>query len=124
MDSFPQNAAVALVLAPTRELASQIAVEARKFGGSSKIRSVCLFGGAPKRKQIKELEEKRPSLLVATPGRLNDLIYEKQVDVKSVKYFVLDEADRMLDMGFEPQVTNNITTFFILHLIQYAPNAF
>ncbi|CAE7203667.1 RH40 [Symbiodinium natans] len=98
----------ALVLAPTRELACQIEVEAKRFGATAGMRAACLYGGAPKGPQLAELRQ-RPQLLVATPGRLNDLLepppgLSVAVDVKSVRYLVLDEADRMLDMGFEPQI--------------------
>ncbi|CAJ1379607.1 unnamed protein product [Effrenium voratum] len=98
----------ALVLAPTRELAVQIETEAKRFGETAGMRAACLYGGAPKGPQLAELRQ-RPQLLVATPGRLNDLLepppgLSVAVDVKSVRYLVLDEADRMLDMGFEPQI--------------------
>ncbi|CAE7225891.1 unnamed protein product [Symbiodinium sp. CCMP2456] len=98
----------ALVLAPTRELACQIEAEAKRFGATAGMRAACLYGGAPKGPQLAELRQ-RPQLLVATPGRLNDLLepppgLSVAVDVKSVRYLVLDEADRMLDMGFEPQI--------------------
>jgi len=97
-----------LVLAPTRELACQIEQEAKQFGAIAGMRAACLYGGAPKGPQLAELRQ-RPQVVVATPGRLNDLLdpapgFTLAVDVKSVKYLVLDEADRMLDMGFEPQI--------------------
>eukprot|EP00300_Choanocystis_sp_HF-7_P011466 c17472_g1_i1.p1 GENE.c17472_g1_i1~~c17472_g1_i1.p1 ORF type:complete len:562 (+),score=115.71 c17472_g1_i1:29-1687(+) len=92
-----------LVLAPTRELAQQIHVEARKFGISSGVRSACLFGGSPKSEQIRNLRS-GVHMVIATPGRLNDLIEIRCADVSNVNYLVLDEADRMLDMGFEPQI--------------------
>ncbi len=92
-----------LVLAPTRELAAQIHDEANKFGRPLKIRSHVVFGGAPKSTQIRGLEN-GCECLIATPGRLNDLIGMGKVDLGAVSYLVLDEADRMLDMGFEPQI--------------------
>jgi len=97
-----------LVLAPTRELACQIEQEAKQFGAIAGMRAACLYGGAPKGPQLAELRQ-RPQVLVATPGRLNDLLdpppgLSVAVDVKAVRYLVLDEADRMLDMGFEPQI--------------------
>ncbi|CAL1128535.1 unnamed protein product [Cladocopium goreaui] len=103
----------ALVLAPTRELAVQIESEAKRFGETAGMRAACLYGGAPKGPQLAELRQ-RPQLLVATPGRLNDLLeppagLSVAVDVKSVRYLVLDEADRMLDMGFEPQIRKIIS---------------
>eukprot|EP00939_MAST-03C_sp_MAST-3C-sp1_P001271 g1271.t1 len=94
----------ALVLAPTRELACQIQVEAMKFGSALAIRSICVYGGAPKRKQISNLRRSPTHLLIATPGRLNDLLNIQQASVKRVSMFILDEADRMLDMGFAPQI--------------------
>jgi len=97
-----------LVLAPTRELACQIENEAKNFGATAGMKAACLYGGAPKGPQLAELRQ-RPQVVVATPGRLNDLLCPPAgltvaVDVKSVCYLVLDEADRMLDMGFEPQI--------------------
>jgi len=93
----------ALVLAPTRELASQIEEVAVKFGAVLDIRTAIVYGGVPKPPQVKALKAK-PQLLVATPGRLMDLMQEGSVNVASASYLVLDEADRMLDMGFEPQM--------------------
>ncbi|KAJ6799468.1 putative DEAD-box ATP-dependent RNA helicase 14 isoform X3 [Iris pallida] len=92
-----------LVLSPTRELATQIQEEAQKFGRSSSISSVCLYGGAPKGPQLKELY-RGVDIVIATPGRLNDFLEMKSVNLDQVSYLVLDEADRMLDMGFEPQI--------------------
>lgn len=63
----------------------------------------CLYGGAPKGPQLKELE-RGADIVVATPGRLNDILEMKKVDFRQVSLLVLDEADRMLDMGFEPQI--------------------
>ncbi|GJV86129.1 DEAD-box RNA helicase family protein [Tanacetum coccineum] len=92
-----------LVLSPTRELATQIQVEAVKFGKSSKILCTCLYGGAPKGPQLRELE-RGTDIVVATPGRLNDILEMRKISLSQVTYLVLDEADRMLDMGFEPQI--------------------
>lgn len=92
-----------LVLAPTRELACQILEETQKFGRPVGIRSVCCYGGAPKYPQIAALE-RGVECVIATPGRINDLIETKKADLSSVRFVVLDEADRMLDMGFEPQI--------------------
>uniref|UniRef100_A0A0D9UXC6 RNA helicase n=1 Tax=Leersia perrieri TaxID=77586 RepID=A0A0D9UXC6_9ORYZ len=92
-----------LVLSPTRELATQIQDEAIKFGRSSRISSACLYGGAPKGPQLRELE-RGADIVVATPGRLNDILEMRRVSLHQVSYLVLDEADRMLDMGFEPQI--------------------
>lgn len=92
-----------LVLAPTRELACQIEQEAIKFGRSSNMRTACCYGGSPKGLQIRKLQQ-GIEVLIATPGRLNDLLEMKVVDLSHVCFLVLDEADRMLDMGFEPQI--------------------
>jgi ATP-dependent RNA helicase DDX5/DBP2 len=92
-----------LVLAPTRELACQIEEESVKFGRASYIRSTCAYGGAPKGLQIRKIQGGL-EVLIATPGRLNDLLEMGVVDLSQVLFLVLDEADRMLDMGFEPQI--------------------
>ena len=92
-----------LVLAPTRELACQIEQEAEKFGRSSNMRAVCCYGGAPKSLQIRKIQQ-GVEVLIATPGRLNDLLEMGVVSLKDIQFLVLDEADRMLDMGFEPQI--------------------
>ncbi|CAF2899435.1 unnamed protein product [Rotaria sp. Silwood2] len=92
-----------LVMAPTRELASQIYDETRKFSYRSMVRSCVVYGGADIGFQARDLE-KGAHVLVATPGRLNDLIQRGRIGLANVRYLVLDEADRMLDMGFEPQI--------------------
>ena len=94
---------VLLVLAPTRELACQIMEEVQRFGRPIGIRSVCCYGGSSKYPQIAALE-RGVDVIVATPGRINDLIEMRKADLSSVRFLVLDEADRMLDMGFEPQI--------------------
>ncbi|KAI4344727.1 hypothetical protein L6164_011921 [Bauhinia variegata] len=99
----PLKGPTVLVLAPTRELATQIQDEAIKFGRSSRVSCTCLYGGAPKALQLKELD-RGPDIVVATPGRLNDILEMKKIDFRQVSLLVLDEADRMLDMGFEPQI--------------------
>eukprot|EP00441_Pelagodinium_beii_P014265 CAMPEP_0197652788 /NCGR_PEP_ID=MMETSP1338-20131121/34659_1 /TAXON_ID=43686 ORGANISM="Pelagodinium beii, Strain RCC1491" /NCGR_SAMPLE_ID=MMETSP1338 /ASSEMBLY_ACC=CAM_ASM_000754 /LENGTH=482 /DNA_ID=CAMNT_0043227731 /DNA_START=47 /DNA_END=1495 /DNA_ORIENTATION=+ len=95
---------LALVLAPTRELATQIEVECAKFAGCVKVRSAAIFGGAPKGDQLKVVKSKDPQILVATPGRLQDFMSSGEVLLEDVQLLVLDEADRMLDMGFEPEI--------------------
>ncbi|EOY06862.1 DEAD box RNA helicase family protein isoform 2 [Theobroma cacao] len=99
----PQNGPTVLVLAPTRELATQIQEEAIKFGRSSRVSCTCLYGGAPKATQLKELD-RGADIVVATPGRLNDILEMRKIDFGQASLLVLDEADRMLDMGFEPQI--------------------
>ncbi|KAJ3132732.1 ATP-dependent RNA helicase dbp2, partial [Physocladia obscura] len=91
---------VCLVLAPTRELAVQINEVVTEFGGPLGIRNSCLYGGASKGPQIGELN-RSPQIVVATPGRLLDLLKMGKTTLRRVTYLVLDEADRMLDMGFE-----------------------
>ncbi|GFE55456.1 DEAD (Asp-Glu-Ala-Asp) box polypeptide DDX3X [Babesia ovis] len=94
---------VCLVLSPTRELAMQTFTEARKFIFATGIRAVVLYGGGEVRRQLYELE-RGCDICVATPGRLVDIIERNRIGLHCVKYLVLDEADRMLDMGFAPQI--------------------
>jgi ATP-dependent RNA helicase DDX5/DBP2 len=94
---------IALVLAPTRELATQIKEECDKFAGRANLRTVCCYGGAPKGPQARELRN-GVEIIIATPGRLIDFLETGTTNLKRVTYLVLDEADRMLDMGFEPQI--------------------
>ena len=93
----------ALVLAPTRELAAQIAESFRSYTPGGRIRCEVVFGGVGKRPQVTALR-RGVDVLVATPGRLLDLMGDGEVDLSQVEMFVLDEADRMLDMGFIPDV--------------------
>ncbi|KAE8717135.1 DEAD-box ATP-dependent RNA helicase 14 [Hibiscus syriacus] len=99
----PRMGPTVLVLSPTRELATQIQDEALKFGKSSRISCTCLYGGAPKGPQLRDIE-RGVDIVVATPGRLNDILEMRRISLHQVSYLVLDEADRMLDMGFEPQI--------------------
>ena len=95
----------AVILAPTRELAIQITDEIRDLAAYKPgVRCVCLYGGAPIGKQINTLK-KRPQIVVATPGRLSDHMKRRTVRVDTARTVVLDEADRMLDMGFIHDVT-------------------
>ena len=99
------EAVQALILAPTRELAMQITEELREVAVCHEgLRVVCLYGGEPIGKQINALKRK-PQIVVATPGRLSDHMKRRTVTVKEVQTVVLDEADRMLDMGFIHDVT-------------------
>ena len=92
-----------LVLAPTRELAMQVQQVLDEYGSTVNLKSLVIFGGVPKYEQKNELR-KGVDCIVATPGRLKDLISENAVDLSNVSQLVLDEADRMLDMGFEEDV--------------------
>ncbi|CAM8996798.1 unnamed protein product [Rhodiola kirilowii] len=115
----PGDGPIVLVLAPTRELAVQIQEEATKFGSSSKLKSTCIYGGVPKGPQVKDLKKDFEcnqfscghfceilgvEIVIATPGRLIDMLESNNTNLRRVTYLVLDEADRMLDMGFEPQI--------------------
>jgi ATP-dependent RNA helicase DDX5/DBP2 len=99
----PGDGPIVLVLAPTRELAVQIQTECSKFGRSSRIRNTCVYGGVPKGQQIRDLA-RGSEICIATPGRLIDMLESGKTNLRRVTYLVLDEADRMLDMGFEPQI--------------------
>jgi ATP-dependent RNA helicase RhlE len=93
----------ALVLLPTRELAVQVEEALRKIGGPLGVKTAVLIGGESIRKQWHALDRK-PQIILATPGRLIDHLEQKTVSLKEVSAVVLDEADRMLDMGFAPQL--------------------
>ncbi|KAJ3166949.1 hypothetical protein HDU88_003038 [Geranomyces variabilis] len=95
---------IGLILAPTRELAHQIYLEAKKFAKAYSIKVSVVYGGAPKGDQFKELRAGGVEIIVATPGRLIDLVKMKATNLHRVSFLVLDEADRMFDLGFEPQV--------------------
>ena len=92
-----------LILAPTRELAAQIGESIGKYGKHTKISHTVIFGGVGQNPQVKTLR-RGVNILVATPGRLIDLMNQGMVDLGGVEIFVLDEADRMLDMGFIPDI--------------------
>ncbi|KAG6853965.1 ATP-dependent RNA helicase dbp2 [Blastosporella zonata] len=94
----PGDGPIALVLAPTRELAVQIQQDS-----NSRIRNTAIYGGAPKGPQIRDLQ-RGVEIVIATPGRLIDMLETQKTNLRRVTYLVMDEADRMLDMGFEPQI--------------------
>jgi ATP-dependent RNA helicase DDX5/DBP2 len=94
---------IVLILAPTRELAVQINTEAIKFGKGCRIKSTCCYGGVSRGPQARELSY-GVEICIATPGRLIDFIESGTTNLRRVTYLVLDEADRMLDQGFEPQI--------------------
>ncbi|WWC93083.1 uncharacterized protein L201_008048 [Kwoniella dendrophila CBS 6074] len=101
-----KNQVAMLVLAPTRELAQQSHDTIKEFGQSNGINlnSVCLFGGVGKHEQLSELKNPQTRIVVGTPGRTLDLADSGDLDLSSVSYLVLDEADRMLDQGFENDI--------------------
>jgi superfamily II DNA/RNA helicase len=92
----------ALVLVPTRELAVQVAEECNRLAGVRGLRAAAVYGGVPVAAQAKRA--RGAEILIATPGRLQDLMERRLVSLEHVRVLVLDEADRMLDMGFKPQV--------------------
>ena len=100
--SAGEPAPAALVLAPTRELALQVTEELTLLGKPKGIRAAAAYGGAPVGPQVKRL--RGAHVVVATPGRLNDLVQRRLLSLENVRILILDEADRMLDMGFQPQV--------------------
>lgn len=99
----PGDGPIGLILAPTRELSQQIYQEAKKFGKVYNIKVVCAYGGGSMWEQSKACQE-GAEIIVATPGRLIDLVKKKATNLRRVTYLVFDEADRMFDLGFEPQV--------------------
>ena len=98
-----RNAPRALVMAPTRELAQQIADVMRQYSHGTGVRYATVYGGSQKMQQLRDLGNS-PGIVFATPGRLLDLLSSDDITLEDCSYLVLDEADRMLDMGFEPQI--------------------
>jgi ATP-dependent RNA helicase RhlE len=98
----------ALVLVPTRELALQVAADIRPLASAKGLRIATVYGGAPIVAQTKKAKDAH--ILVATPGRLHDLMERRFISLTEVRVLVLDEADRMLDMGFKPQVDRILRT--------------
>ena len=105
---LPKNEPQALILAPTRELALQILAVIDTLGRRSGISATVIVGGADMQAQVRGLRQ-RPDILVATPGRLLDHMWNGTVNLLPIKILVLDEADRMLDMGFAPQINQILT---------------
>ena len=103
-DRSLKNKPLVLVLAPTRELAQQIDSVAQKLCRSMNRWSHVLYGGSSKMHQLRKIETRPVDVVIATPGRLLDLVQQGELDISHCSYVVLDEADRMLDMGFEPQL--------------------
>ena len=98
----------ALIVTPTRELAIQIADSFKIYGKYTKVKNTAIFGGVPQRSQTDALS-RGIDVLIATPGRLLDLMDQGFIDLKDIEYFVLDEADRMLDMGFINDIRKILT---------------
>lgn len=99
-----QNQGRGLILAPTRELATQIYEALKRIAGSLNMHCVCLIGGEDMRKQVRELNHSNVRIIIATPGRMQDHLRQQTTRLDDAIIVVLDEADRMLDMGFMPQV--------------------
>eukprot|EP00069_Balaena_mysticetus_P017627 bmy_10772T0 len=97
-----------IIVAPTRELISQIYLEARKFSFGTCVRAVVIYGGTQLGHSIRQIVQ-GCNILCATPGRLMDIIGKEKIGLRQVKYIVLDEADRMLDMGFGPEMKKLIS---------------
>eukprot|EP00494_Astrolonche_serrata_P031816 UN32085 len=104
----PGDGPISLIVAPTRELACQIQEECKRFGHSSGLKITCVYGGVPKRTQEYELKN-GIEILICTPGRLLDFLERGTTNLRRVTYLVFDEADRMLDMGFEPQIRSIVS---------------
>lgn len=107
----PMEGPVGIIMTPTRELATQIHKECKPFLKALNLRAVCAYGGAPIKDQIAELK-RGAEIIVCTPGRMIDLLAANSgrvTNLRRVTYVVLDEADRMFDMGFEPQVMKIIS---------------
>jgi len=98
------NTSMGLILVPTRELAMQVHETLNRVAAPMRFGTALLIGGESMTRQIRDLRA-RPRIIIATPGRLNDLIKQRIAKLDTVKIFILDEADRMLDMGFAPQIT-------------------
>ncbi|GAB5365857.1 hypothetical protein AAMO2058_001094500 [Amorphochlora amoebiformis] len=94
---------LALVITPTRELCRQIHEESRKFSFRTGIKSCTAYGGQPRDAQLRQMS-RGCEVLIATPGRLNDFLENRNVSLADIEYLAIDEADRMMDMGFLPQI--------------------
>ncbi|MCI5072362.1 DEAD/DEAH box helicase [bacterium] len=101
----------ALVLAPTRELAQQVEKETVKFAKHLNVKTCCVYGGSPYKKQIQTLKKEKPSIVVGTPGRIKDLINRGVLVLDNASHCVLDEADEMLNMGFFDDIEEILQQF-------------
>jgi len=99
----------ALIMTPTRELATQVMQTMTSLIGKGNIRSALLIGGDSMQKQLRQMK-RNPRLIVGTPGRINDHLERRTLDLRNTTFLVLDESDRMLDMGFTPQINQVLRT--------------
>jgi len=106
----PDDGPIAIVLAPTRELVQQIHNVAQPYFNLFGIKSLCIIGGDEREKQINEIGAGK-EVYICTPGRLEDFLESKITTLFRVTFIVLDEADKMLDLGFETQVRNILADF-------------
>ena len=104
----------ALIMTPTRELASQVMQTMNSLVGRGNIRTALLIGGDSMQKQLKQMR-RNPRLIVGTPGRINDHLKRKTLNLRNTAFLVLDEVDRMLDMGFTPQINQVLETVPRIH---------
>ena len=104
----------ALIMTPTRELASQVMQTMNSLAGRGNIRTALLIGGDSMQKQLKQMR-RNPRLIVGTPGRINDHLKRKTLNLRNTAFLVLDEVDRMLDMGFTPQINQVLETVPRIH---------
>ncbi len=109
VENLAASSGSALILLPTRELAQQAYETFQKIARPYQLRTAMLIGGESIRKQVSALKQK-PRIIIATPGRLIDLLKQQLVSLKNIQILVLDEADRMLDMGFAPQINQIFKT--------------
>ncbi len=107
LQRIAQDGGSVLILAPTRELALQIQESLMKVGSLIRLRTTLLIGGAPMDRQLREIRNK-PHVIIATPGRLVDHLEQRTISLSGITTLILDEADRMLDMGFQPQLAKII----------------
>jgi len=103
IQALRDNSFQGLVLVPTRELAIQCEEVVYKIRKSKKIKTALIIGGADAQRQIQNLK-RNPHVIIATPGRFSDLLEQKRINIKNIRFVVLDEEDRMLDIGFLPQI--------------------
>ena len=110
----PGDGPIVLIIAPTRELANQIENETGKFAHSSKLQHTCVYGGVGKKQQAQQLTQ-GVEICICTPGRLLDFLQSRTTNLDRVTYLVIDEADRLLDMGFEPQLKAIMSQVFYFY---------